>query len=128
MMGIANKLPKLQTVTNFVRPFCKKHHFGTRFDSQHVKTSQILAKPPWERFYYAFSSFWGKLIWKMFPLVVREFLVEFFHTLTADGKYHVQDSEILPLPMQIHISEKRKTISQVFVPFMESTSNFKHFG
>ena len=64
----------------------------------------------------------------MFPLVVREFLVEFFHTLTADGMYLVQDSEILPLPMQIHISEKRKTISQVFVPFMESTSNFKHFG
>ena len=56
MMVIANVFPKLQTVKNFVRPFCKKRRFGTRFDNQHVKVSQILAKSQGEHFYHVFSS------------------------------------------------------------------------
>ena len=44
IMVITNVFPKLQTVKNFAGPFCKKHRLGTRFDSQHVKVSQILAK------------------------------------------------------------------------------------
>ena len=46
IMVIANVFPKLQTKENLVRPPCKKRCFGTRFDSQHVKVSQILAKYP----------------------------------------------------------------------------------
>ena len=46
MMVIANVFPKLQTVKNLVRPLSKKHRFRTRFDSQHVKSSQIFAKSP----------------------------------------------------------------------------------
>ena len=42
-MLIANVFPKLNIVKNFVRPLCKKHRFGTRFDTQHDKVSQILA-------------------------------------------------------------------------------------
>ena len=57
MIAIANVFPKLQTVKNFVRPLPKKHRFGTCFDSQHVKMSQIHSKSPWERFYHVFSSF-----------------------------------------------------------------------
>ena len=89
LMVIANLFPKLETVKIFHRPPCKKRYFGTRFDSQHVKMSQILEKALWEHFYHVFSSFWGKLIWKIFPLVVHEILGGFVNTLTADGKYHV---------------------------------------
>ena len=71
---IANVFPKLQTVKFFVRPLSKKHGFRTRFDSQHVKASQILAKSPWEHFYHVFSSFSEDLIWKKSPLVLREIL------------------------------------------------------
>ena len=46
MMVIANVFPKLQSVKNFVRPLCKKRRFRTRFDTQHDKVSQILAKSP----------------------------------------------------------------------------------
>ena len=35
----------VMTVENLVRPLSKKRRFRTRFDSQHVKASQILAKP-----------------------------------------------------------------------------------
>ena len=33
----------------------------------------------------------------------------------------------MQLPIQMQLSEKRKTFSQFFVPFLESTSNFKYF-
>ena len=72
MIVIANVFPKLQNVKNFVTSLCKKRHFGTRFDSRHVKVSAILAKSRWEWLYHVFSSIWGKLIWKISPLVLFE--------------------------------------------------------
>ena len=63
----------------------------------------------------------------MSPLVLRKILGVFANTLIADWKYNVQDYENLPLPIQIEPSEKGKTFSQFFVPFLESKSNFKHF-
>ena len=51
----------------------------------------------------------------------------FVHRLTADGKYPVQDCETLQLPIQMQLSQKRKSFIQFFVPFLESTSNLKHF-
>ena len=53
----ANVFPKLQTVKILIRPLCKKRRFKKRFDSQHVKASQILAKSACEQFYHVFSSF-----------------------------------------------------------------------
>ena len=44
-----------------------------------------------------------------------------------DGKYPVQDCENLQLPIQMHISEKRKTFSEFFVPYLQATPKFKHF-
>ena len=63
----------------------------------------------------------------MSPRLFPEILGVFPNILTADGKLSVQDQENLPLPMQMLLSEKRKTFSQYFVPFLKSTSNFKHF-
>ena len=51
----------------------------------------------------------------------------FVNALTTDDKYTVQDCENLQIPFKMQLSEKRKTLPQVFLPFLESTSNFKHF-
>ena len=51
----------------------------------------------------------------------------FVNALTTDDIYPVQDCENLQLPFHMQLSEKRKTLPQVFLPFLESTSNFKHF-
>ena len=51
----------------------------------------------------------------------------FVNTLTANGKYPVQGCENLQLPIQMQLSDKQNNFSQFFVPFLESTSNFKHF-
>ena len=60
-------------------------------------------------------------------LVSREILGLFVNTLTGDNKYSVQDWDNLLLPIQMQLSEKPKTFSDFFVPFLESTSNVKHF-
>ena len=57
MIVIANVFPKLQTVKILVRALSKKGRFTKRFDNQHVKVSQILAKSPSEQFYSVFLSF-----------------------------------------------------------------------
>ena len=61
------------------------------------------------------------------PIVLGEILEMFLNTLSADGKYPIEDWENLPLPFQMQVSEKRKTSCQFFVPFMDSASNFKQF-
>ena len=60
---------------------------------------------------------------KISPLDAGEIL----GALTADGKYHFQYRENLPLPIRMQLSEKRKTFSEFIVPLLESISNFKHF-
>ena len=52
----------------------------------------------------------------------------FVNTLAGDGKYLVQYCENLQLPIQMQLSEKRKTFSEFFFPCLESTSIFKHLG
>ena len=63
----------------------------------------------------------------MSPLVIREMLRVFVKILTDDDKCPAQDCENIPLPIQMQLSGQRKTFSQFFVQFLESTSNFKHF-
>ena len=116
-MVIANVFPKLQTVKNFVRPFCKKRRFGTRSYSQDVEVCQVLAKSPLEHFYHVFSSFGENLIGKISPLVLGKILGVFLNTLTSDDKYPVEDSENFQLPMQMQLSEKRKTFFEFFFHF-----------
>ena len=63
----------------------------------------------------------------MRPLVLGEILGVLVSTLTADPKYPVQDCTNLQVPIQMQLSEKRKTFSGLFVPFLEATSNSKSF-
>ena len=51
----------------------------------------------------------------------------FRNTLTANDNYRVQDCENLPSPIQMSLSLERNFFPDLFVPFLESTSNFKHF-
>ena len=121
MIAIGNVFPKLQTVKIFVRALSKKGRFRKRFDTKHVKVSQILAKSPSENFYHLSSSFSAKLIWKMSSLVLGEIFGVFVDTFPAEGKYPVEVYENLPLPIEMQLSEKRKKISQFFLRFLEST-------
>ena len=88
---------------------------------------QIFAKSPSDHFYNIFPSFRGMFIGKMSSLVLAEILGVFVRTLSAHAKYPLEYDENLQLPIQIQLYEKQKPFSQFFVPFLESTSNFKYF-
>ena len=51
----------------------------------------------------------------------------FHKTLSANDKYTVRDCVNLSPPIQMQLSLKETIFSDLFVPFLESTSNFKHF-
>ena len=51
----------------------------------------------------------------------------FVNTLTDDDKYSLLFRDNLWQPIQIHLSQKQKTFSQFFSPFLKSTLNFEHF-
>ena len=109
------------------RPLFKRRRFRTPFDSQDVKASQTVVKSAWECFYYIFWSLWGKIIWKITPLVICEILGVFVNTLVVDGKHPLWNFENLLLPIQMQLSKKQETFLHFFVSFQEFTSSFKHF-
>ena len=111
MIVIANVFPKLQTVKSFVRKLSQEHRFRKGFGSQLVKASQMLPRFCRECIYHVFLSFSVKLIWKMFAIVLGQILGVFVNALTADGKYPVQGCEKFQLPIQMQLSEKRKSFS-----------------
>ena len=49
------------------------------------------------------------------------------NTLTANYEYSRNNKDDLPLPVQMQLSGKLKTISQFFIAFFESALNFEHF-
>ena len=63
----------------------------------------------------------------MSPLVLGQIVEVFVNTLASDGKYLVQGCSNFQLSFQRQLSEKRKPFSEVFFPFLDSTSNFEHF-
>ena len=117
ILVIANVFPKLHTMKRLVRTVFKQQRFKTGSGSQCVKVSQTLPKSPWEPFYYVFSSWSEKLIWKLSPLVVGEILRVFVNRLTANDKYPANDCQNLPLPIQRQLSEKQKTFSNFLFYF-----------
>ena len=104
MIVIATAFPNLRIVNSLVRSLSKKGRFGTRFDTQYVKLSKILAKSPWEPFDHVFSSFSRILISKMRRLVLGQISGVFVNTLNADHKYPFEDCENLPLTIQMQLS------------------------
>ena len=127
MIVIDKLFPKLQTLKIFLRILSQEHRFRTGFGSQHVKASQLLPKSPRKRFCHALLSFSGKLIWNMSPLVLGEMLGMLVNTWTPDSKYLVQGCENLQLSFLMQLSENQKIFSEIFVSFLQSTSNFKDF-
>ena len=117
MTVIANVFPKLQTVKDLVRPCSKKCRFRTPFDSQYVKASLERVKSASKNFYHIFSPVCEKLICKISPLVICEIIVWFRKTFTTNEKYLVRDCENLPSPIQMQLSQKRKTFLQFFFHF-----------
>ena len=60
-------------------------------------------------------------------LVLCKILGLFVNTLSEDDKYCLLYRDNLTKPIQILLSQKQKTFSEFFSPFLKSTLNFEHF-
>ena len=60
-------------------------------------------------------------------LVLCKILGLFVNTLTDDEKYSLLYRHNLTQPIQILLSQKRKTFSQLFSKILKPTLNFEHF-
>ena len=60
-------------------------------------------------------------------LVLCKILGLFLNTLSEDDRYCLLYKDNLLQPIQILLSQKQKTFSQFFSPFLKSTLNFEHF-
>ena len=65
------------------------------------------------------------MTWKISPLLNFEISGVFVKALAADENYAFGDSGDLQFRIQMPLSQKRKTFSELFVAFMESPWNFK---
>ena len=60
-------------------------------------------------------------------LVRSEILGLLVNTLTANYEYSRSNTDNLPLPFQMQLSEKLKRFFPSFIAFSESALNFEHF-
>ena len=50
-----------------------------------------------------------------------------YYTLPTDEKYPLLNTENLTIPIQMQLSQKKKTFSQFFAAFLKSRLNFEYF-
>ena len=60
-------------------------------------------------------------------LVLCKILGLFVNILSEDDRYCLLYKDNLLQPIQILLSQKQKTFSEFFSPFLKSTLNFEHF-
>ena len=63
----------------------------------------------------------------MSPVLLGQILGMLLNRLFAEGKYPIEDWENFQFRIQMQLSETRKSFSEFFVPFMETTLRFKDF-
>ena len=65
--------------------------------------------------------------WKNSLLVLSKIVRVLVNALTADDKHWLLNRESLMQPIQMQLSQKQKTFSEVFFAFLKSILNFKYF-
>ena len=65
--------------------------------------------------------------WKKSLLVIHKIHRHFVNILTADDKHYLINRDILAQRIQMQLSQKQKTFSELFFAFLKSKFNFKQF-
>ena len=59
-------------------------------------------------------------------LVIHKIVRLFVNTLTVNDNHYLLNRDNLTQPIQIQLSQKQKTFSEIFFAFLKSILNFKH--
>ena len=127
MTLIAEVFPKLRPPKNLVRSMSQKSRFKGSFGKQHGKRDQRLLKFVWQHLYQIYWSLWGIMTCKKSLLVTCKISRLVPNTLSADGKYSLLNRDNLTQRIQMQVSRKQKTFSELFSSFSKSSLTFEHF-
>ena len=105
----------------------KKSHFRGCFDKENVKRAQTRFKSASCHLYHIHQSLPSQFSWKKAFLLTCQILGLLVNTLAADEKYPVLNRDNLTIPIQMQLSQKQKTFSQLFRELLKSRINYKHF-
>ena len=105
----------------------KKSHFRGCFDKENVKRAQTRFKSASRHLYHIHQSLPSQFSWKKAFLLTCQILGLLVNTLAADEKYPVLNRDNLTIPIQMQLSQKKKTFSQFLGAFLKPTINFKFF-
>ena len=98
----------------------KKSCFRGCFYKQYGKRGPGLLKSSSQHFFHIHRSLPSQLSWKKSLLLTCQILGLHVNTLAADEKYFVLHRDNLTIPIQMQVSQKQKTFSQVFAAFLKS--------
>ena len=105
----------------------EKSRFRRPFDKQRGKRGQAMFKSVSHTLYLILLPLLSQLSWKKSLLLTCKILGLPVNTLAADEKYPVLNRDNLSIPIQMQLSEKESTFSQLSVAFLKSRSIFKCF-
>ena len=105
----------------------KTSSFRGPFDKQNCRRAQALLKSASQHLYVIHWSLSSQSSQKKSLLLTCKILGLLVNALAAECKYPVLIRDNLKIPIQMHLSQKRKTFSELFVAFLKSRLNFKCF-
>ena len=105
----------------------KMYHSRRCIDKQYGERGQRLLKSASQHLSHIHSSLATKLCSKKSRLFTCQIFGLLVNTLAADEKYPVLNRDNLTIPIQMQLSQKKKTFSQFFAAFLKSRLNFEYF-
>ena len=127
MTIIADVFPKIWTPKNVVRSTSRKIPSQWILWKATWKTHPNMLKFEWKHLYHIYWSLWRQLTCKKSLLVICKISRLFPNTLSGNGKYSLFNRDNLTQPIQMQISRKQKTFSDLFSAFLTCSLNFEHF-
>ena len=87
----------------------KRSRFRGPFDNQHGKRVEPMFKSIWQHLYHIHPSLPSQLNWKKSLFFTCQILGLLVDTLTANENYPVLNRDNLTIPIQMQLSQKRKS-------------------
>ena len=101
--------------------------FRRPINKQNWKRPEALLKPASQHLYEIHWSLRSQLSWEKSPLLTCRTLGLLVKKLAADDNYPVLNRDNLTIPIQMQLSQKKKTFSKFFAAFLKSRLNIKDF-
>ena len=105
----------------------KTSSFRGTIDKQNGRRAQALLKSASQHLYHLHYSLTSQLTSKRCLFLTCTILGRLLNTLAADEKYPVLNRDNSTIPIQMQLSQKQKTFSQLLVAFSKSRLNLECF-